>query len=126
MVGQQPAYQELTDPANVNVLGTLTPRGWRHLNVMRVRSEVLGLDFDEASLRRRLLGETEDGEALPTVALVESAFETSGAMGGEHRKDLKEALIGAPVHAFGFGVPQASNVGDAEKPTAAPQAKRRF
>lgn len=82
-----PGYQELTDPENERILGTLTHRAWVGLSVEDIASDWYTLDPD---LKYLLKAEN------PLSKLVETARFSSAAINGEGRKDLTQALVGSP------------------------------
>jgi hypothetical protein len=78
------AHEELTDKKNARILGTLTSRAWRKLAVLEARAKYLDLSVPPEKLEHPLKG------------LIQSAIESSGSIGGEHRKDLVEAIKNSP------------------------------
>lgn len=91
------AHQELTDEENEKILGTLTHETWVGLSVEIVASEWYRLDTDLSYL--------DEIDVSPATRLIHEARLSSGSIGGEHRKDLKEAIIGAPASATNLSVP---------------------
>lgn len=100
------AHQELTTPENQKILGTWTSGTWRGFAVEMIaaewytlRAESVGGELrpwhpsrpwtpEEVGLKHLM-----DFDSPLRDMLTEGRL-TSGAIGGEHRRDLKEALIG--------------------------------
>lgn len=105
------AHEELTREENERINATLTHRSWHKLSVLRLRAEwyKLGATLEEIA--------TLDH---PVEDLVHEALQTSGAVGGEHRKDLVEAIKAqAPTPTVGL------SMGTPEPPAEeAPKKKR--
>lgn len=113
--------EELTDRENRRQLGTLTARTWRGLTVEEVAAKWWSLDVSDEHFERlaALDGPLED--------LVEVARESSGAIKGEHRKDVTQALVGAPqLQNLGLSVPVATGDGNGgrSEPVAASGRRR--
>lgn len=70
------AWEELTDPANERILGTLTNRAWRKM--------------------ARVMARAQYYDTPVPVDVLHTALQMSGSIGGDHRKDLVEAVRGAP------------------------------
>lgn len=92
--------QELTDEENERILGTLTHEAWVGLSVEAIAADWYDLDTDLSALLKK---------KAPSVALVKEARISSGSIEGAHRRDLKEALIGAPQAQSNLSVPIAVN-----------------
>lgn len=107
-------HEELTDPENEKVLGTLTAEAWRGLSVEAITAKWYSLDLDV----ERLVQENVN----PLELLIHEARQSSGSIRGEHRKDLKEAIIGAPVSTTSLSLPPATSQADAS--SEAPRARR--
>lgn len=118
-MGARRGYEELTDKENADVLATRTPRFWRKGSVYDNRSRVLSLDFEPESMRRRL---EEWGRSAPGKLLMDKAVRTAGSIGGAHRSDLTNAVIGAPQERPGLSV----TVGGQEAAEPAKQKGRGF
>lgn len=112
------AHEELTDPENEKVLGTLTPEAWRGLSVEAVAAKWYAnqVAVARASQEWHPLNpwRVEEVSGLPArpeqrenplASLIHEARQSSGSIRGEHRKDLKDAIIGAPQQTVGLSVP---------------------
>jgi hypothetical protein len=84
MKAPTPDYKELTSPENELVLGTLNPKMWRYLSVAQLWAEVFKREPEE------LVAMGFD----PMDFLIHTARRSSGALEGNHRRDLVEALQG--------------------------------
>ncbi len=78
-------HQEITSEDNERILGTLTARAWARWQVTAARKEFFEDHAGENVLRR--------------------ALQSSGAIGGEHRRDLVEAIQGAKPAPMAITVP---------------------
>ena len=112
------AVGELTDEENEPFLGTLTHEAWVGLSVEAIASE--WYSFDTATNLLELVKKSS-----PSSALVSRALLSSGSIEGAARRDLKEALIGAPQTASNLSVP-IINAQPQVPPQPAPQPKRGF
>lgn len=108
---------ELTDEENEPFLGTLTHEAWVGLSVEAVASD--WYSFDTATNLMNLLKKSS-----PSASLVSRALLSSGSIEGAARRDLKEALIGAPQQASSLSVP-IINAQPAQTPPPAPQKPSR-
>lgn len=109
-------HVELTDPENERFLGTLTHRAWHLLNARHQRSKFFKPEFYDLdqitcdnhkegcpSKCPKLVSSLRDLLSL-SPGLFHDAIQTSGSIRGEHRRDLKDAIIGAPHVAAGYAV----------------------
>lgn len=137
MRGRNSAHREMTDPTNLKVLGTWTPATWRGFAVearaaewYRLREQSLAGDSlppwhpsrpwnaDEVGLGHLLRSES------PLRDLIEEGRITSGAMNGEHRRDLKETLIaGKPQSVALVGTSAPEPTEGAEAAASAPKRR---
>lgn len=90
------AHQELTDEENERILGTLTHEAWVGLSVENIASDWYRLDTDLEYLKNI---------KNPAEKLVHEARLSSGSIEGAHRRDLKEAIIGAVPQGGSLSVP---------------------
>lgn len=75
-------HEDLVDPERERVLATLTPRAWAKLSVLEARSqwysmtpeEIVAKDFD------------------PMDEVLHTARQSSGSIGGQHRRDIVDAM----------------------------------
>lgn len=83
----KPAYREMTDPANRNILSTITPKLWAAFQ----RSWARAVEYDIPDKQEMLL---------------RSILQTAG-IEGRGREDLRDALRGAvaPTYALSAGAP---------------------
>jgi hypothetical protein len=89
------AHEELTDPKNERILGTLTPRSWAKLAVLDARSKFYNAELEPEEI------------VHPMEGLIRTAIQSSGSIRGEHRKDLVDAIKGASPQTVGLSVGQA-------------------
>lgn len=87
-------YEELTSADNKHILGSLTSRSWHLMNVVAVRAVVLPEILATRHLTDEALRAKLEGFTHPLQYLVDEAVKSSGSIGGEHRRDLKESLQG--------------------------------
>lgn len=92
MKQRRAGYQELTDPDNERILGTLTSRAWGKLAVLSTRSAYYNQKLEEL------------GTINPLDCLIHEARQSSGSIKGEHRKDLVEGIRGAQMPKQGLGM----------------------
>lgn len=88
------AHEEMVGEKNERQLASLTPETWHGLVVLRARAKFFDMDKPLEDLQH------------PTEGLIHEALQMSGAIGGEHRKDLRDTLIAAsPTQASPLGIP---------------------
>lgn len=104
--------QELTDEENERILGTLTHEAWVGLSVEAISADWYDLDTDLSALLKK---------KPPSSALVKEARISSGSIEGNHRRDIKEALIGAPQGQSNLSVPISVNPQAPEPPAQPPK-----
>jgi len=109
---------EMVDKENSKILGSLTHEAWKGLAVEGVAAKWYSLETDQ-ELEARLL-EAEH----PLQHLIDDARQSSGSVGGEHRKDLRDVLIGSPQQATNLSVPIVN--AQTANPTPVPEKKRGF
>lgn len=132
-------HEELTDPENERVLASLTPDTWRGLSAELVAALWFRLAPSESVGVKRAsrvwhparpwteeevtgLGHLLETESLLEL-LIHEARQSSGSIRGEHRRDLKEAIIGAPkVGAIGLSAQSSEPA--APSSTSAPKKER--
>lgn len=103
-LGRKTPADTLTAPENAAKTGGYTHRSWHKLSVLEARSK-----FYESTEKR---GKREH----PMKRLVAVARETSGAINGEFRKDLVEAMKAPASPTLGLAVAgQAAPAKDAKK-----------
>lgn len=105
-------HEELTDPENENILATLTPRAWRLLNHKAVKAKFYS-DYEGTLIAKEV-------DSLSDI-LFHQVLRTSGSIGGEHRKDLKDAIMGARPQTLGLGVSVAQQAESAESESGKPR-----
>lgn len=130
------AHQELTTKENLKVLGTWTPGTWRGFAVeacaaefYKLRAASLPGELKPWHPQRPWNARDVGLEHLleldsPLRDVIEEGRVTSGAMMGEHRRDLKEALIGGKPQSIALVGAGADN-GGAEAPREAAPARKR-
>lgn len=126
------AHEEVTDlDENERLLATLTHRSWSGFSVMETRSLLYGLVDAALEAEQRgfymkdgvkvLLVTKDDYDALwksvehPMKELLHVARQSSGAIKGEHRKDLVEAIKAAAPQVQGLAIPQEAPKGTPER-----------
>jgi len=105
-------HEEVVGEKNERQLATLTPEAWHGLVVLRARSAFFDMDA--------LLDEVEH----PTEGLIHEALQMSGAIGGEHRKDIVESLRATVGGATNPGLSLPININPQAAPAAPPTKKR--
>lgn len=106
---------ELTHEETARQMATLTPKGYRGLVSYAVRIGWFKLTTDLTYLQTA---------RNPAEILVEEATVRSGSVGGEHRRDVRDAIQAAPANVNGFSLQAPASV-PAPDAKAAP-AKRRW
>lgn len=86
---------DLTHEETARQMATLTPKGYRGLVSYSVRTDWFRLTTDLA-----YLGTAKN----PAEVLVEEATVRSGSVGGEHRRDVRDAIQQAPQSVNGFSL----------------------
>lgn len=94
----KPAYREMTDPNNRNILSTITPKLWAAFQ----RSWARAVEYEIPEKQEMLL---------------RSILQTAG-IDGRGREDLRDALRGASLPSYGLGA--------AQPPTAVPDGRPRL
>jgi len=110
-------HEELTDKANAEILATRTNEFWKAAVRYKMRAKVLSIDFD--TMEQRLL---EWAKGSPGGLFIDYAIQTSGSIGGEHRRDLKETVIGAPTERGSVNL----NIGQPPQAKGEEAPKRKF
>lgn len=133
--GKRGAHEELTSKENERILGTLTNAFWRKVNVLRQRAEMFELVKE---VPPEYSGRWFPGVQWPwdaskftmnvTKEIVHEAIQTSGAIGGKHREDLKDAVqgvklanVGLALGGNGAGGPASLTPSDPGKAASAPR-----
>ncbi|MHB1261346.1 MAG: hypothetical protein ACYC2H_06485 [Thermoplasmatota archaeon] len=80
----RPPQQEMTTRDNRDILGTLSSKGWSRFQTSYNRALFFDLPGKQASLERSLM--------------------MTGAINGEHRKDLVEALRGQKAQQLALAI----------------------
>lgn len=132
------AHQELTTDENLKILGTWTSGTWRGFAVeaqaaewYRLRGESLPGDLkpwhplrpwkaEEVGLSHLMVKDS------PLRDLIKEGRVTSGAMNGEHRRDLKEALIGGKPQSVALVGASGGESANGDTPRADAPKKRGF
>lgn len=111
-------HQELTDPENEKVLGTLTHRAWWKLNAKRVKARFYSLDNYDLELLDVIDVETQKPVINnPSEDLYHEAIQTSGSIQGKHREDLTKAIVGAQPQVAGVALPMQQSSDSSAKAT---------
>jgi hypothetical protein len=108
--------QEMTDPLNRRVLATLSSKTWHGLAVCQ-----LAADWWRPTNDLAYLEEIQN----PLGDLIQTAMESSGAIQGKHRGDLRDVLIGSPQQSLGLSLPIISPQAPAGPQEANQSAKPR-
>ena len=87
--------ETLTAKENASKMGTFTHRSWHKLAVLEARANFYKPGQDMKAVPH------------PMKRLVDVARETSGAVGGEFRKDVVEAMKSPQTPTVGLAVPNA-------------------
>lgn len=105
--------RDLVHPKTIKQMATLTPRAYRGIVAAAVRSRWYKLTTDLEYL---------DKAQLPLDVLIEEATVRSGSVGGEQRRDVRDAITQhAPQNNTGFALvappaPEARPADDANAP----------
>jgi hypothetical protein len=75
-------HEDLVDPDRERVLGTLTSKAWAKLSYLEARSKWYSMTPQEIA----------DLEYDPMDEVLHTARQSSGSIGGAHRRDLVEAM----------------------------------
>ncbi|MHB8586440.1 MAG: hypothetical protein ACYDDF_11485 [Thermoplasmatota archaeon] len=107
------AHQELIEPENEKVLGTLTHRAWHLLNTRHMRAlffqpQTYFLDITDPQDPRYVPEEHLRDLLSLSPRLFHDTLQSSGSIGGQHRADLRDTLK-APTLAAGLEIPNDSN-----------------
>lgn len=95
----RPAYREVTDPENAPIMGTLNPKLWATFKIAEARAHFYELD-----------GAAEPETEPDAIDWLMGGIRMTGALNGDTRRDLVEALKGQkpPTVAMGVAVPDAA------------------
>jgi hypothetical protein len=106
--------RDLVHPRTAKQMASLTPKAYRGVVAAAVRSSWYKLSTDLSYL---------DEAKLPLETLLEELTVRSGSVGGEHRRDVRDAIMG-PSSQTGFSL--VAPPGEPAKPAEAEGKKKGY